>query len=194
MGSDLKSETYVANAGRATAAVPIDGLSFLLTVLTLGVWRFFCVPQGYVVIVEAFGRYVRTAVPGLRGCLSFWGLFRRPRMVLPKLEQITHYQETVFSSDAISVNLKMMLGYRVTDPFKAVYEVDNYQDAITNLVRAVMRNECGRRSARNLLSARQEIGNAIEQTLAKDCGSWGIEVLRVEIEDIELGSGNGGKR
>jgi len=76
--NDRKGEVYTATAGgRATAAaIPGDGLSFLLTMLTLGVWRFFCVPQA----ANDKQRAARGTRHDIFSC--FFSVHRRPHQLL----------------------------------------------------------------------------------------------------------------
>jgi regulator of protease activity HflC (stomatin/prohibitin superfamily) len=54
-----------------------SALPALLTLLTLGVRRYFIVEQGRAKIVVRFGKPKYVAEPGLHWCLSLWGLVDR---------------------------------------------------------------------------------------------------------------------
>jgi regulator of protease activity HflC (stomatin/prohibitin superfamily) len=47
--------------------------------------------------------------------------------------------------------------FTITDPAKAIFDVDDYQTAIRELVRAALRNECGDLPAMALLAGRRKL-------------------------------------
>jgi regulator of protease activity HflC (stomatin/prohibitin superfamily) len=164
-----------------------QGVSALLTFLTLGIVRFFVVDQGTVRTVMAFGRLAAIEQTGLRSCLSLWGLYKRPGKIVPTYEQIDPYdREMVFSSDGVKCVIDVMICYRVADARKALFEVSNYETAIKNLVQSVLRNECGKLPARAMLSSRDQMASSIQKSLETDCAPWGITVRLVEIKNIEM--------
>jgi len=157
----------------------------LLGLLTLGICKFYAVPQGEALVVIAFGKNRKACRPGLRILLSFWGLYQRPYKNIPLIplrentEPFTN--EIVFTSDGVRCKLDVMVCYRVVDPRKALFEVDNYQTAIQNIVRAVLANECSRHPGRKLLAAREQIAADVRTALDKDVEPWGIAIRLVEI-------------
>lgn len=157
----------------------------LLSVLTLGICKFYAVPQGEALVVMAFGKNRKACPPGLRILLSFWGLYQRPYKNVPliSLKENTEpfTNEIVFTSDGARCKLDVMICYRVEDPRRALFEVDNYQTAIHNIVRAVLRNECSRHPGRKLLAVREQLAADIRKALDKDIEPWGVAIRLVEI-------------
>jgi regulator of protease activity HflC (stomatin/prohibitin superfamily) len=155
--------------------------------LTLGIVRFFIVRQGYVRLVMKFGQYVRTAKPGMSSCLSFWGLYQKPSTEIPTLEQIGRYvREEVFTSDGVKCLIDVVIWYTVVDPVKALFAISNYNDAVFNAVRSILRNECGKRPTRALLSGREEILSNLKAVLERDAAPWGIDIRLVEMTNIDI--------
>jgi len=137
--------------------------------------------------VTAFGRYRRLVSPGLGWCISLWGLFERVGMAVPQMEQLdTFDRESVFTSDGVNCLIDVMVCYRVVNAEAAIYQVSDYREAIRQLVQAVLRNECGKRSTRNLLSGREEMAENLRESLARDVEPWGITVRLVEITNIQI--------
>ncbi|MFH1719167.1 MAG: SPFH domain-containing protein [Planctomycetota bacterium] len=157
----------------------------LLGLLTLGICKFYAVPQGNALVVVAFGKHRKVCQPGLRGLLSFWGLYQRPYKNIPLIqlkENTAPFEnETVFTSDGVRCKLDVMVCYKVVDSRKALFEVDNYQTAIQNIVRAVLRNECSRQPGRKLLAAREQIAADVRAALEPDVKPWGVAIRLVEI-------------
>jgi regulator of protease activity HflC (stomatin/prohibitin superfamily) len=162
-------------------------LDRILTVLTLGILRFFIVNQGYVRLITEFGRYVRTVKAGMGSCLSFWGLYQKPGPEIPILEQIGRYKsEEVFTSDGVKCLIDVVIWFTVSDPVKATFAVSDYKEAVFNAVRSTLRNECGKRPMRALLSGREEIISNLKKVLETDAAPWGINVRLVEMTNIDI--------
>jgi regulator of protease activity HflC (stomatin/prohibitin superfamily) len=94
--------------------------------------------------------------------------------------------ETVFTSDGARCKLDVMVCYRVVDAGKALFEVDNYEKAVHNIVRAVLRNECAKQPARALLASREQMAAKLRAALEKNLTPWGIKVRFVEIAYIDI--------
>ena len=157
--------------------------------LTLGVLRFFSVPQGYVALVTAFGKCIRVVNPGLGWCLSFWGFYQRASHLVPTREEVEDYKEdTVLTKDGVKCALHVVVFYRIVDPIKATFEIEDFKNAIQSLVKATLRNECGKLVARELLAGREQLLKNIKEHLDQDTEPWGISIRLVEIQGVDMGS------
>lgn len=160
---------------------------FFLSLVTLGIRRFFSVPQGQEYIITAFGKCVRTAKPGLGSCLSLWGLYQKPYKLVPVKEQVKDYkEEDVFTRDGVRCTIHTVVYFTITDPVKATYDIDDYEKALKELVRAALRDECGDLPAMQLLAGRRKLIDELRKTLETDTKPWGITVRLVEITEIFL--------
>ena len=159
----------------------------ILTVLTLGIFRFFIVHQGNVRLVIKFGQYTKTAKPGMSACLSLWGLYQKPSDEIPTKEQIMHWEkEAVFTSDGVKCFIDVVLWSTITDPVKAKFAIDDYRKAVENAVKSILRNECGKRPMRALLSGREEIQSNLKTVLERDAAPWGMDIRLVEMTNIDI--------
>ena len=159
----------------------------ILSLLTLGVVRFFSVPQGYVRFVTAFGKFRRKCEPGLGHCLSFWGMYQRPTRLVPIMEQVYPLSsERVLTRDGVLCRVDSVVFFTLVDTFKAIFEVQNYEAGIANLVQSTLRNSCGKMAARELLAGREQLAQDLKGHLDKDTAPLGINVRLVEITGIEM--------
>jgi len=162
-------------------------LADLLTLITLGIVRFFSVPQGHCRIITQWGKFVGIANPGLNSCLSFWGFYRKPAKLVPMLEQVRDYEEeVVFTKDGVEVEVDTVIFFSINDPYKAVFEVEDYELAIRALVQSILRNECGNLSTREVFSSRKDLAESIKKQLSQDTQPWGISVRLVEIKGLKV--------
>ena len=159
----------------------------LLGFLTLGVCRFFAVPQGFILVFTAFGKFRKAAKPGLSWILSFWGFYHHPWGLISVKEQIKSYpEETVFTSDGVKCRIDVTICYKIVEPIKAAFDVTDLMSSIENVVRAVLRNECGKLPARALLASREKMASSLRETLDTDAEPWGVEVRLVEITEVDI--------
>lgn len=65
------------------------------------------------------------------------------------------------------------------------YNVNNYQFQIVNLARTTLRNIIGTLTLKSANSERGRINTDLQQTLREETGSWGIEIMRTELKEID---------
>lgn len=162
----------------------------LFGLLTLGICKFYAVPQGKALVVTAFGKYRKACEPGLGCILSLWGLYQHPCRDIPlipwKEYAIPYENEAVATSDGMTCRLSIMVCYRIVDAGKALFEVDDYERAMGNMIRTVLRRECAKQSAQTLRASRNEMAGTLRDALEKDVAPWGIKVRLVDITDIDI--------
>jgi len=162
----------------------------LLGLLTLGIYKFYAVPQGKALVVTALGKYRKACEPGLGCILSLWGLYQHPYKDVPLMacrEFATPYEnEAVVTSDGITCRLDVMVCYRIVDAGKALFEVDDYERAMANMIRAVLRRECAKQPAQTLRASRDQLAETLRGTLDRDVALWGIRARLVEITEIHV--------
>lgn len=159
----------------------------LLTILTLGIIYFFIVPQGYCRVIVQWGKFVRIAEPGLNYCWYFWGLFQKPGKQVAISEQVRDYpNEKVYTKDGVEVLVSSVVYFTITDPYKALFEIQDYEEAIKSLVQSILRNECGNLTVRELFAGRKELARNLQDGLVNGVSSWGINVRLVEIKELEV--------
>jgi len=141
------------------------------------------VPQATAVLVERLGRYSRTLEPGLHFLIPF---IDRPRAVVDLREQVVSFPpQPVITSDNLVVSIDTVLYFKVVDPVRATYEINNFLQAIEQLTVTTLRNVIGSLDLERALTSREEINRHLSTVLDETTGRWGIKVTRVEIKAIE---------
>ncbi|MAS94990.1 MAG: band 7/Mec-2 family protein [Verrucomicrobiales bacterium] len=161
------------------------------------------VPQNHCRIIERFGKPVKVQHSGLRIKLPFldkvrdvsmeWGDETNKDGVFIELsEQIcdTNSRECI-SRDNAKVTVDCMISWRVVDPLKAVYEVDHLHQSLLQAALNVIRSEIGLRDLDDALSARAELNEAIVSGLSDTLRKWGVQLLRVEIQELRTDDATG---
>ena len=90
------------------------------------------------------------------------------------------------TKDNVTISVDAVVYFRVTDPVKAVVNVENYLGAISQVARTSLRSVIGRADLDTLLSDRQQVNAELRAVIDTPTEEWGISVDRVEIKDIAL--------
>ena len=76
--------------------------------------------------------------------------------------------------------------FRITDPEKAVVEVQRYDVATSLLAQTTLRDVLGQKSLDELLSQREELNKSLQNIIDQGTDPWGIKVSNVTIRDVAL--------
>lgn len=161
------------------------------------------VPQSETRVIERLGRFHSVLAPGLNFIIPF---VDRPKTIYTrKLENIggRHYIRTVatkvidlreqvydfpsqqvITRDNVTTEINALLYFQITDPKKAVYEIDNLPNAIEKLTQTSLRNVIGELELDETLTSRDTINTKLQAILDDATNKWGVKVNRVELQDI----------
>jgi len=140
------------------------------------------VPQGEVWIVERFGRYNRTLEAGLNIIIPFMDSIRA-RITTRDIILDTDKQEVITQDNAVVITDAVTF-YRITDPYKALYEVEDYNEAVKQVIMTNLRAIIGAMTLDEALSNRDLIKGKIKEMTASEVADWGITIKTVEIQEI----------
>jgi regulator of protease activity HflC (stomatin/prohibitin superfamily) len=93
------------------------------------------------------------------------------------------------TKDNVTLSVDAVVYFRVTDPVKAVVNVENYLGAISQVARTSLRSVIGRADLDTMLSDRERVNAELRAVIDTPTDDWGITVDRVEIKDIALPEG-----
>jgi regulator of protease activity HflC (stomatin/prohibitin superfamily) len=155
------------------------------------------IPQGHCRIIERFAKPIKIQYSGLafkipfldkvRDVRSVWGDETNKQGVFIELtEQIidTKPRECI-TKDNAKVLVDSVLSWRISDPIKAVYEVDHLHKSLIQAALNAIRSEIGERDLDEALSSRSQLNEKIASTLTETSKKWGIQVLRAEIQELK---------
>lgn len=133
-------------------------------------------------LIERFRRYDRTAEAGLTLIVPFVERMVRVNM----REQVINVppQEVITKDNAV-VTVDAVIYFQVTDPFRVVYNIENFAQAAVTLAQTNLRNIIGEMELDQTLTARDKINTQLRQVLDDATEKWGVKVTRVEIQKIE---------
>ena len=141
------------------------------------------VPQGEVWTVERFGAFTRLLQPGLNLIIPFVDAVGRRMNVQEVVLDIP--EQSVITRDNASVAVDGIVYYRVMEPAKAAYAVQNLQQALTALAMTNIRSVIGEMDLDATLSGRERINSSLLTILDGATDPWGVKVSRVELRKVE---------
>lgn len=188
----------------------ISGKTIRLVVIVLAAVLFvfsgfFTVAPEEVGVVLRFGKYSRSASPGLNFKVPF-GIetvtkvpverqlkqefgFRTTRVDVRTQYSSARYtdESLMLTGDLNAAQVEWIAQYRITDPYKFLFKIRNAQQTFRDLNEAVMREIVGDRTVNEVITiGRQELASAVEVKLQNLCNQYetGIKVEQVVLQDV----------
>src|SRR6266571_7613337 len=185
------------------------GLAAFAIVVLVGIFiatkSFKVVGQAEVMVVERLGRFHRLARSGLNILIPFVEL---PRTIdvryfesdvtgikrvtaghtarIDLREQVLNFpSQPVITKDNVTIDIDAVIYYRVADPQKATYAVQNLPYALETLTRTTLRNIVGEMELDATLGSRDVINRRMREVIEEASIGWGVDVTRVELQSIE---------
>ncbi len=180
------------------AAVAVGAVSIVLR-------SFKIIGQAEVMVIERLGRFHRVARSGFNFLIPF---IEQPRSIdvrylasdvggnkrliasttsrIDLREQVLNFpSQPVITKDNVTIDIDAVIYYRVADPQKATYAVQNLPYALETLTRTTLRNIVGEMELDQCLVSRDQINKRMRETIEEASLGWGVDVTRVELQSIE---------
>ncbi|MEN1759939.1 slipin family protein [Anoxynatronum sibiricum] len=159
--------------------VPLAGVFVALAALLKMAVKVF--PEYERGVLFRLGRLVAVKGPGLILVIPFIDkVIRVPlRIVVDNVPP-----QEVITKDNVTCKVNAVLYYRVTEPDKAVINVEKYHEATSQFAQTTMRSVVGQADLDELLSERDRLNRRIQEIVDSATDPWGIKVTAVEIRDV----------
>ncbi|OQA92488.1 MAG: Modulator of FtsH protease HflK [Elusimicrobia bacterium ADurb.Bin231] len=133
-------------------------------------------------LVEFLGKFNRTVDSGLAFLVPIFETIRKVDM----REQVLDVPpQDVITKDNVAVTVDAIIYFKITDPFKVVYNVVNFIQAAINLAQTNLRNVIGELTLDDTLTSREKINSQLRLVLDEATDTWGVKVTRVELRKID---------
>src|SRR5678815_2743366 len=151
------------------------------------------VPQATAMIVERLGKFDKVANGGLNILVPFldkpravyWTNMRPGLTLIDKREQyIDLPPQPVITRDNVTIHVDSVVYWQITDPIKAVYEINDLVGGIVQLTITGMRAVMGEMDLDHTLSNRDQINAKLRIILDDATDKWGVKVTRVDVKNI----------
>ena len=161
--------------------------------------------QAEVMVIERFGRFNRVGRSGFNLLIPF---IDRPRTIDVRVfdtdvngvkritagstaridlrEQVLNFPtQPVITKDNVTIDIDAVIYYRVADPQKATYAIQNLPFALETLTRTTLRNIVGEMELDQTLGSRDTINRRMKDVIEEASIGWGVDVTRVELQSID---------
>ncbi len=157
-----------------------------------------------VVVVVLLGAGIRVVRPTQRGLTERLGKYNRYanpgfHLIIPLVERmfkvdiretlVEAQPQTIITNDNLNARVDAQVYLKVKADEENVkasqYNVANYEYQIVNLARTTLRNIIGTLTLKSANSERGKINTELRTTLLSETASWGIEILRTELKEID---------
>ena len=91
----------------------------------------------------------------------------------------------MITKDNVTIDIDAVLYYRIADPQKATYSVQNLPYALETLTKTTLRQIVGEMELDSTLSSREMINKRMREVIEEASIGWGVDVTRVELQAIE---------
>jgi len=157
-------------------------LVLLIIILVIAAMSIKIVKQAEVYIIERLGKFYKVADAGLTIIVPFFDHVRS--VVSLKQQTMDVPPQGVITKDNVTITIDTVVFYQITDPAKAVYEIQSLKKGIEYLAITTIRDIIGKMDLDETFSSRDGINNQLRLVLDEATDRWGCKIDRVEIKDI----------
>ena len=154
----------------------------LVIILIIAAMSIKIVKQSEVYIIERLGKFYKVADAGLTIIIPFFDHVRS--VVSLKQQTMDVPPQGVITKDNVTITIDTVVFYQITDPAKAVYEIQSLKKGIEYLAITTIRDIIGKMDLDETFSSRDGINNQLRVVLDEATDRWGCKIDRVEIKDI----------
>ncbi|MFW5500602.1 MULTISPECIES: slipin family protein [unclassified Maridesulfovibrio] len=134
-------------------------------------------------VIFRLGRVINAKGPGL---IILIPVVDRMTRVSLRIMTLDVPNQDVITRDNVSIKVNAVVYFRVTDPIKAILEVEDFMFATSQLAQTTLRSVCGGVELDEILSQREKVNSEIQEILDTHTDPWGIKVSTVELKYIDL--------
>ena len=137
-------------------------------------------------LIERLGKYHKFANPGFHWIIP---VIDRIYIVNVTEQMVNAEPQEIITNDNLNASVDAQVYFRVKSEEEsvkgAIYNVNNYRYQIVNLARTTLRNIIGTLTLKSANSERGKINAELYNTLHIETKSWGIEIVRTELKEID---------
>jgi len=152
------------------------GLYFLFAIKVVDQWER--------VAVLRFGKFRRLQGPGV--FLLIPVVDSLSRYVDQRVRVTTVSAESTLTRDTVPVNVDAIIFWLVWNAEKAIFEVEDFMEAIAQGSQTALRESIGRHQLAQMITERETLGHELQKILDEKTTPWGITVQSVEIRDVRI--------
>lgn len=133
-------------------------------------------------IIEFLGKYSKTADSGFTWIIP---IIQKMYRINITEQRVDIEPQSIITKDKLNAEVDGVVYYKVIDPKKSIYNVNDYHSAVASLAKTTLRAVIGKMTLTEANENRDKINSEVEGILDKQTDPWGIRVIRVELQRIE---------
>ncbi len=137
-------------------------------------------------LIERLGKYHNFANPGFHWIIP---VIDKLYLVNVTEQMVDAQPQEIITNDNLNASVDAQVYFRVKSDEESVkgsiYNVNNYKWQIVNLARTTLRNIIGTLTLKSANSERGKINAELYKTLHNETQTWGIEIVRTELKEID---------
>ena len=155
----------------------------IILIIALLVLRPVRVIQQYEVgLLFELGKYAGKLGPGIHPVIP---LIQKVKQVDIREKLIDIPAQEVITKDNGTVVVDGVVYYKIVDAEKAILNIYDYEEAISQLAQTYLRATIGKLELDELLSAREKLNAELRDRLDSETDAWGIKITKLEIKKID---------
>jgi len=154
----------------------------LVLILVIAIKSIKIVRESEVYLIERLGKFHKSAPAGLTIIIPFIDKVRS--IVSLKQQTLDIPPQEVITKDNVSITIDTVVFYKITDPIKAVYEIQNLKKGIEYISVTTIRDIIGKMDLDASFSSRDAINERLRAVMAEAVDKWGCNISRVEVQNI----------
>ncbi len=165
------------------------------------------VKENEVIVIERLGKYRKILPAGLHIIMPMidaprivqtyeyrrdieGNLYKKEKMYTTRIniqEKVFEFKILkLFTKDAVSINIPILIYCEITDVKKAVYNVENIQDVIEKLIELSLKNIVKELTFNEVDNSYDIINDKLQEILINETEKWGVKVNKIEIKEIVM--------
>lgn len=141
------------------------------------------IKQWEIALRFTFGSYSGRVGPGLRLYLPVLQKFRRVDM---RTRTRDLFRQAVITNDSVTLSVDAVVYFRVVDAEKAVLAVEDFETALRDRAKVVLRDIVGETPLDQVLAHREQIAAKVQEQIETVVSKWGLHVELIGLQDIQL--------
>ena len=94
--------------------------------------------------------------------------------------------QDIISRDNVLVKVNAVVYYRVMDARNAIIQVEDFNNATSQLAQTTLRSVLGQHELDEMLANREKLNADLQRILDEQTESWGIKVSNVELKHVDI--------
>ncbi|MFH1012875.1 MAG: slipin family protein [Thermoplasmatota archaeon] len=135
------------------------------------------------IVIFRLGRLLGIKGPGLVFIIP---IIDKPIRMDLRTRVIDVPKQRIITRDNVTVDVDAVVYFRITDPQKAIVEVQRYDIATSLLAQTTLRDIVGQKNLDELLTQREELNRSLQEIIDLGTDPWGIKVTAVTLKDVSL--------